>query len=134
MFFSNFSRASDSKPLNLHSVDSRWDVNLTEASPADKEVKVQVRFRIEPFDIGIESNSKESEVGTTVASLISTLQAIQERAVLAISSRNTSKLNSETRPVPEDTDSLEEVATRLKVDNGELAKMFYIAHKRLYHE
>ncbi|MCX6659805.1 MAG: hypothetical protein NTX81_05435 [Candidatus Bathyarchaeota archaeon] len=107
---------------------------MTEASPADKEVKVQVRFRIEPFDIGIESNSKESEAGATVASLINTLQTIQERIILAISSRDTPKLNSEMRPVPEDTDSLEKVAARLRIDSGELAKMFYIARKRLYHE
>jgi len=125
---------SDSKLLNLYSVNSRWDADLTETSPADKEVKVQVRFRIEPFDIGIESNSMESEAGVTIVSLINVLQAIREQIILAISSMDTSKLNRKMRPVPEEADSLEKVAARLNVDSGELAKMFYIARKRLYHE
>ena len=107
---------------------------MTETSPADKEVKVQVRFRIEPLDIGIESNSRESEAGVTIVSLINVLQAIREQIILAISSMDTSKLNRKMRPVPEEADSLEKVAARLKVDSGELSKMFYIARKRLYHE
>lgn len=115
-------------------MNSLRDANLTETSPADKEVKVQVRFRIEPFDIGIESNSRESEAGTTIVSLMNALQAIREQIMLAISSMDTSKLNRKMRPVPEDSDSLEKVAARLNVDSGELAKMFYVARKRLYHE
>lgn len=107
---------------------------MTETSPPDKEVKVQVRFRIEPFDIGIESNSRESEAGTTIVSLMNALQAIREQIMLAISSMDTSKLNRKMRPVPEDADSLEKVAARLNVDSGELAKMFYVARKRRYHE
>lgn len=107
---------------------------MTEASPAEKEVKLQARFRIEPFDIGIESNSTESEAGATIVSLINALQAVREQIMIAISSTDTAKLNRKTRAVPEDADSLEKVAARLRVDTGELAKMFYIARKRLYHE
>lgn len=106
---------------------------MSQASSAEKDVKVQVRFIIEPFEIGIETSGKESETGATIASLLSAIQARQEEITTAITSMDVSKFKPiKRKPVAEAEDPLDKVALKLNVDVEELKKMFLIEEGKVF--
>lgn len=100
---------------------------MDQVSRPEKDVKVQVRFIIDPFEIGIETISKEAETGATIASLISAIQARQEDIASAVSSIDLSKLKVVKRkPVAEAEDPIDKVALRLNLGVEEVKRMFLI--------
>jgi len=106
---------------------------LGQASSLDKDVKVQIRFVIEPFEIGIEAGSKESETGATIAGLLRAIQARQEEIISAISSMDVSKFKPIKRePVAEEEHPLGIVALKLNVGVEELKKMFLIDEGKVF--
>jgi hypothetical protein len=106
---------------------------LSEAPPVDKNLKIRLRFVIEPFEIGLETESKESEIGTTVASLVGSVQASQEKMTSAISSVDVSKFAPIRRKqVLEPEDALERVAARLDVDAIKIKKVFLVEKEKVF--
>jgi hypothetical protein len=106
---------------------------LSEAPPVEKNLKVRLRFVIEPFEIGLETESKESEIGTIVASLVGSVQASQEKMTTAISSVDVSKFAPIRRKqVLELEDPLEKVAARLNVDVIKIKKVFLVEKEKVF--
>jgi len=106
---------------------------LSQVSPLDRDVKVQIRFTIEPFEIGIETASKESETGTTIASLISAVQARQGEISEAISSIDVSKFKPiRQKLVMEAENPLEKTAMKLNVEVEKLKKIFIVEKDEVF--
>ena len=106
---------------------------MTEGSISDKEVRIQIRFVIEPFEIAVEAASKESEAGATIAGLIKALQAKREEISTAISTLDISKFKPIGRKVTmEAEDPLEKVAARLSVDIEKLKKIFLVDAEKVF--
>jgi len=106
---------------------------MTESPISDKEVRIQIRFVIEPFEIALEAASKESEAGVTIASLIETVQTKQEEISTAISTLDISKFKPITRKLAmEAEDPLEKAAARLNVDIEKLEKIFLVDAEKVF--
>jgi len=103
---------------------------MTESSISDKEVRIQIRFVIEPLEIALEAASKEPEAGATIASLIETVKTKQEEILTAISTLDMSKFKPIRRKEVEDP--LEKVAGRLNVDIEKLKKIFLVDAEKVF--
>jgi len=106
---------------------------MTEPSRPDRKARVSVRFVVEPFEILIEAEDEESQVGSALLSVVRSIGGMQKEISSAVSDIDITKFRPiEPKPAVEPKGPLEKVAAQLQVSLDPLKKIFLVEDSRVY--